>query len=820
MSCTTCASPTANPTVTTTYVVTGTDTNGCVNRDTVIVKVNPLPNVVAPDKTICIGSSTTLNATGASTYSWSPSTGLSCTACANPTANPTVTTTYIVTGTDTNGCVNRDTVIVKVNPLPNVVAPDKTICIGSSTTLNATGASTYSWSPSTGLSCTACPSPTANPTVTTTYIVTGTDTNGCVNRDTVIVKVNPLPNLSTSNKTICLYDTVALTISGAKTYTWSPSGSITCSTCASPKAYPKTTTVYSIIGVDSNGCSNNINCTVMVNSLPKIVAANQTICLGDSAILSASGAPSITWLPRTGIACPDCASTKAAPTKTSTYTIRAVDSNGCMNKDSMQVWVNALPTVESNNQSFCKGLATTISVAGAKYYKWSPSIGLACDTCATTKAYPDSSTTYYVRGIDSNGCVNKDTIRVTVFVPLSIHADTAQAICIGDSTQLKVSGSKFYTWSPSGSLACSSCDSTKAYPRSSTNYTVIATDSNNCKDTAHINVLVYPLPIINCGKDTQICDGKSIHLNASGALSYTWKPANSLSCSTCDTTTAYPNIDTKYTVVGVDAHGCRDSNSISISLYKKKPISYSLADSLCAGTSVQLHANGGTSYLWIPATGLNNDSLAEPICTPTNNISYKVIIKQGNCFVDTGVVNLIVYPIPSIAVSGDTLIYKGEQAHLYSTGTNVLQYKWTPNEHLDCPTCPNPIAHIDETTKFLLVVKGAGDCENQDTITVKVKCDQSKVFIPNTFTPNGDGENDRFYPMGSGVQSIVDFMIYNRWGEMVYEAHHIGLNNPAEGWDGMYKGKALAPDVYIYYIHATCDGGDIIQLKGDISLVK
>ena len=476
--------------------------------------------------------------------------------------------------------------------------------------------------------------------------------------------------------------------------------------------------------------------------------------------------------------------------------------------------------MESNNQSFCKGLTTTISAAGAQFYKWSPSTGLACDTCATTKAYPDSSTTYYVRGIDSNGCVNIDTIRVTVFVPLSIHADTAQAICKGDSTQLKVSGSKYYTWSPSGSLACSTCDSTKAYPTSTTNYMVIATDSNNCQDTAHINVLVYPLPIISCGKDTQICDGKSIHLSASGASIYTWKPAISLSCSTCDTTTASPNVDTKYTVVGVDTHGCRDSNYISISLYKKKPISYSLADSLCAGTSVQLHANGGTSYLWIPSTGLNNDSLAEPICTPSNNISYKVIIKQGNCFVDTGVVNLVVYPIPSIAVSGDTLIYKGEQAHLYSTGSNVLQYKWTPNEHLDCPTCPNPIAHIDETTKFLLVVKGAGDCENQDTITVKVKCDQSKVFIPNTFTPNGDGENDRFYPMGSGVQSIVDFMIYNRWGELVYEAHHIGLNNPAEGWDGMYKGKALAPDVFIYYIHATCDGGDIIQLKGDISLVK
>jgi gliding motility-associated-like protein len=820
LSCTACASPNANPTVTTTYIVTGTDTNGCVNRDTVIVKINPLPNVVAPDKTICIGSTTTLNASGANTYSWSPSTGLSCTACASPNANPTVTTTYIVTGTDSNGCVNRDTVIVKINPLPNVVTPDKTICIGSATSLNASGASSYSWSPSTGLSCTACASPTANPTVTTTYVVIGTDTNACVNRDTVIVKVNPLPTINTSNKTICLNDTVALAATGATTYTWSPSTTLSCSTCPNPKAYPKTTTVYTIIGKDSNTCINSITCTVSVNTLPKISANDQTICLGDSANLLASGARSISWSPRIGIACPDCASTKVAPKTTSTYTITAVDSNGCMSKDSISVLVQALPIVEGSNQVVCKGFATTISASGATFYHWSPSAGLACDTCTTTKATPDSSTTYWVSGIDSNGCVNRDSVRITVFVPLQLLADTAPAICKGDTAMLRVSGSKYYTWSPNASLACSTCDSTKAFPSSTSNYTVIATDSNNCKDTATINLIVNPLPVLNTNKDTQICDGKSIRLSVSGAKEYTWKPASSLSCSTCDTTTASPNNDTKYTVIGLDAQGCKDSTTINISLLKRKPISYSLADSLCAGASIQLHANGGTSYLWIPATGLNNDSLAEPICTPTNSGNYKVIIKQGNCFVDTGIVNLVVYPIPSISVSGDTLIYKGEKAHLYSTGTNVLQYKWTPNEHLDCPTCPNPIASVDETTTFLLVVKGAGDCENQDTITVKVKCDQSKVFIPNTFTPNGDGENDRFYPMGSGVQSIIDFMIYNRWGELVYEKHHFGLNNPADGWDGIYNCKALAPDVFIYYIHATCDGGDIIQLKGDISLVK
>ncbi|MBS1690343.1 MAG: PKD domain-containing protein, partial [Bacteroidetes bacterium] len=198
LSCTTCTNPTVTATTTTTYILTGTDTNGCVNTDTVIVHVNPLPSVNAgADKTICSGSSTTLTATGASTYSWSPATGLSCTSCASPTASPSTTTNYVVTGIDANGCMNKDTIAVKVNPLPAVSAgPDKAVCNGTSVSLSASGASTYSWSPATGLSCTSCASPTATPTTTTSYVVSGTDTNGCVNTDTVLVNVGALPTVS------------------------------------------------------------------------------------------------------------------------------------------------------------------------------------------------------------------------------------------------------------------------------------------------------------------------------------------------------------------------------------------------------------------------------------------------------------------------------------------------------------------------------------------------------------------------------------------------------------------------------------------------
>jgi hypothetical protein len=192
--------PAASPTVTTSYTVTAIDTYGCVANDNITVTVNPLPVVTATATSpVCAGSTATLNASGAVSYNWQPG-NLS---GATVTDAPTVTTTYTVTGTDGNGCTNTATVMVTVNPLPNVTATSTgPICAGNSAQLSASGASTYNWQPGnlSGASVTVAP------TSTTTYTVTGTDANGCSNTATVTLTVNPLPvvTLSLSPDTVCL----------------------------------------------------------------------------------------------------------------------------------------------------------------------------------------------------------------------------------------------------------------------------------------------------------------------------------------------------------------------------------------------------------------------------------------------------------------------------------------------------------------------------------------------------------------------------------------------------------------------------------------
>src|ERR1035437_8955870 len=242
LTCSVCASPVANPTATTNYTVTGTNTNGCINTKAVTLTVNPLPTLsVSPSSpSICYGSSTTFTASGASTYTWTPYTSLTCSVCPSPVANPTATTNYTVTGTNTNGCINTKAVTLTVNPLPTLsVSPSSpSICYGSSTTFTASGASTYTWTPYTSLSCSVCASPVANPTATTNYTITGTNSNGCINTKAVTLTVNPLPTLSVSpsSLSICYGSSTTFTASGASTYTWTPYTSLSCSVCASPVA--------------------------------------------------------------------------------------------------------------------------------------------------------------------------------------------------------------------------------------------------------------------------------------------------------------------------------------------------------------------------------------------------------------------------------------------------------------------------------------------------------------------------------------------------------------------------------------------------------
>ncbi len=260
----------------------------CTVSTTSSVIVNPLPLVSAGnDATVCSGSSVGLQATGAVTYQWSinggAAVGLSNPSIGNPTASPTATTIYSVLGVDANNCTNVDQVQVSVNPLPTVNAGNNvSICPGIPTTLGASGASTYTWTPAAGLTGANTATPAANPATTQTYTATGIDINGCQNTDQVTVTVFPQPIVTaSSNSPIIECQTAQLTATGLVSYNWvntsGPDATLATPNASTTNAGPLTNTTYAVAGLDANGCAGGATVSVVVNPITVSIVNATTI---------------------------------------------------------------------------------------------------------------------------------------------------------------------------------------------------------------------------------------------------------------------------------------------------------------------------------------------------------------------------------------------------------------------------------------------------------------------------------------------------------------------------------------------------------------
>lgn len=343
LSATNIANPIANPDVTTTYTVTVSDGSGCSATDEVTITVNPLPNANAGSNvTICPGDSTQLSASGGTNYLWSPSATLSDANIFNPWATPVSTTAYDVTVTDVNGCSSTDNVTVTVSIPTADAGSDATICLNSSTQLSASGGSSYAWSPSTGLSSSTVSNPTANPSSTTSYVVTVTNASGCTATDAVTVNVNPLPTANAGvDATICNGASTTLSATGGSTYSWSPGTGLSATNISNPVATPAITTVYTVTVTDGNGCTDSDDVTVDVNAAPVANAGtDQGICLGETAMLTATGGGSYDW--NTG---DTTATVSYTPSVTTTYVVTVSYANGCSASDEVVVTIYSIPIV-------------------------------------------------------------------------------------------------------------------------------------------------------------------------------------------------------------------------------------------------------------------------------------------------------------------------------------------------------------------------------------------------------------------------------------------------------------------------------------------
>lgn len=354
------------------------------------------------------------------------------------------------------------------------------------------------------------------------------------------------------------------------------------------------------------------------------------------------------------------------------------------------------------------------------------------------------------------------------------------------------------------------------------NIQLIATNSSGCADTIQHTVEAYKIPVIDAGSDAMVCKGSGKTLAASGADSYSWSPSTGLSCTLCPNPVASPSDTTRYTVTGTTIHGCSSTDEVIVNVKQPFLMRNSPGDTLCKGGSVRLMASGAATYSWSPSTGLSNSTSPSPVATPASSTTYRVIgTDDKGCFKDTAYITVKVYPIPTVDAGADKTINVGQSVTLTPVvSADVVNVTWTPTAGTVSSNFPSVTVAPKETTNYLVEASNAGGCKSRDNVTVFVLCNGANIFIPNTFSPNGDGANDIFYPRGTGLFTVKTLRIFNRWGEVVFEKGGFAANDPAAGWDGTFKGVKLTPDVYVYTADILCDNKTILTLKGNVALIR
>lgn len=761
------------PTGSVTYTVTGNNA-GCTSTNTTAVMVNATPTVSVNSETICPGASTTLIANGATSYTWN--TGATTSSIIE---SPTGTTVYTVTGVSA-GCTNIKTATITITPTPTITVNSSTICAGgASATLTASGAVTYTWN-------TGSTSPVINvsPVSTTVYTVTG-GTAGCTSSNSATVTVNPMPTITVNNATICAGTSGVLTANGATNYTWNPGGNNTASISVSPT----TTTIYTVTG-ETAGCSMTNTGTVTVSPSPTISVNSATICAGASTVLTASGATSYTW--NTGVT---TSSITESPANTTTYTVSGATS-GCVNTQTATITVNPLPSITTNSETICSGSSTTLTASGATNYTWTPGTGLNASTGAIVTANPQSTIVYTITG-STLGCNGVSTTTVFVNPTPTLTASNA-TICAGGSANLNASGATSYTWS-TGAITPSINES----PASTTIYTVTG-ESLTCTSTKTAAITVNSIPTVAVN-NASICSGETAVLSTSVSPTggnFQWLPNNQTTASISES----PASATNYTVI-YSVNGCTNS-AVSVITVKTSPNLNVTTAELCAGNSGTLTASediSGGNYTWLPGGETTNTIVAAPGSTTTFTVLYTV----NGCTTSATSI-MTVNPIPDISLSATSLTVSTLfQDSSTVTASGAISYTWAVGQ-INTPTITVSPAL---TTTYCVTGVSAEGCINYACIEIVVK-DQSTLYVPNSFTPNGDGLNDIFYTPCYRI-ATYEIRIFNRWGQEIFSS-----DDPLKGWDGTFNGVISQDDVYVYIINAKGEDNIIYNKTGHITILK
>jgi len=794
---TTASTVVSNPGTTNTtasYTVQATNPiTGCsVTNTTAPVTIWALPTINAGnDILICTNNATqqaTVTATGAGptgSYAWTApvagvQNGVPFTASA--------TGTFSVIGTDANGCVNYDTLLLTYSTVPPANAGlDQAICFGQTATFNATGLAPYNWTmnnySNSGLTGAVNNSPVivVTPTQPGTYNYQVNVSNGvgCTNNDIATLTVWALPNVNAGvDQTICNASPVILAGSGALSYVWNNSV-----TNATP-FFPSSTATYTVVGTDINGCQNQDQ--VVVNVLPQPIVQgglDQTICAGTPVILNAT-TTSATPTAVTGFQWSNNVpnNTQYVPTNTGVLTVTATGANGCTNQDQILVTVLALPTVNAGQDiTVCAGLSATLTATGAASYAWNNGVTQGIPF------YPNATQTYTVVGTGANGCTNNDQVVVSVSTGPTVNLSTPQTVCANTPATLSAAvqnslGGFWTTTNGTGIISPNVTNGTVTYTPNTNdpvvvNLTYVAT--NACGSASQTtSVTVLPIPVVNAGPDFSVCQGTAATLTATGNGFLTWTTPN-----VTNGVAFVPATTATYNVVATGFNNCTNSDQVTVTVLALPDVNAGANQTICAGESVTLNGEGAVSYQW--TGGAANGVAFAPSTTATYTVTGTGVNGCENTDQVTVVVNAT--PVATISVVNDVTL---------AASPAGMNYQWINcASGTDAPNGSTANFTAIANGSYAVIVTSAEGCSDQSDCEIisSVGLDQIAA-IEMSVNPNPTaGELTINMPTELTAQAQV----FDAQGKLVLDASNVSngsVLNLMNMTTGVYMVRITAAD--------------------------
>lgn len=613
-----------------TYSVTCVHPNGC-SATGYRTLINASPQIIITgDTSICIGQTSIVEATGGYSYHWS--TGEN-----SPllVTTPTQTTTRILEATSESGCQSSRIVTIAVNPLPNPsILGESVFCQGDSSTLYASGGVDYLWSNGASGSEISIKN-------TGIYVVTVTNAFGCTNTASHSITANAQPHITITGDTIfCQGSNSQLTAIGGTSFLWN-TGVSTQSTIVSHSG------LYTVTATNNNGCSSTKS--VYITSIPAPIGniiGETRICEGERTLLTATGGTSYIW--NDGSTEPTLSVTQAG-----TYTVTISNEEGCTSIVSKNVTTLPRPNATiAGNTELCAGNSTTLIATGGISYLWN-------DSTTTSFKNITETGTYSVIVTDNNGCsaVASTTVIVNEAPDITITGDAH--ICIGESTLLTATiyGSGHFLWSNGEQSSFINVS-----PNHTTNYTVVATNTNGCVSTESFTVNVHPYPNPAIIGESSFCQGESTTLTAVGGNSYLWsnyEQTPSISVST-------PGV---YVVTVSSEYGCSSTSSHTVVSHPLPVPQITGESTFCDGSFATLNASGGISYLW-------SSGEATPNISAYQAGTYTVTITNEQGCTSTAQTQVTSNTPPSVVINGATEICEGDYT-VFNVASNAnCNYVW------------------------------------------------------------------------------------------------------------------------------------------------